>query len=83
MLALRTVTYCTENEETPAHYLKLPAGADLAGLPIGGILEAKPPAQERAVDRSILAAARDGICTAASHQAQLAQASDRDPQATS
>lgn len=66
-----------------AHYLKLPAGADLAGLPIGGILEAKPPAQERAVDRSILAAARDGICTAASHQAQLAQASDRDPQATS
>lgn len=66
-----------------AHYLKLPAGADLAGLPIGGILEAKPPAQERAVDRSILAAARDGIYTAASHQAQLAQAGDRDPQATS
>lgn len=35
-----------------AHYLKLPAGTDLAGLPIGGILEAKPPAQERTVDRN-------------------------------
>lgn len=65
-----------------AHYLKLPAGADLAGLPIGGIVEVKPPAQERAVDRNILAVARDGIYTTASHQAQLAQTGDRDPQAT-
>ncbi|MBE0587344.1 MAG: relaxase/mobilization nuclease and DUF3363 domain-containing protein, partial [Hydrogenophaga sp.] len=64
-----------------AHYLKLPTGADLAGLPIGGIVEARPPAQERDVDRNILAAARDGIYTTASHQAQLAQAGDRDPQA--
>lgn len=65
-----------------AHYLKLPAGADLAELPVGGIVEAKPPAQERAVDRSILAVARDGIYATASHQAELAQAGDRDPQAT-
>ncbi|MEZ5635571.1 MAG: DUF3363 domain-containing protein [Burkholderiaceae bacterium] len=65
-----------------AHYLKLPAGTDLAGLPVGGIVEARPPAQERAVDRNILAAARDGIYTPASHQAQLAQTGDRDPQAT-
>jgi len=65
-----------------AHYLKLPTGADLAGLPVGGIVEAKPPAQERAVDRNILAAARDGIYTTASHQTQLTQAGDRDPQAT-
>ena len=65
-----------------AHYLKLPAGADLAGLPVGGIVEARPPAQERAVDRNILAVTRDGIYTTASHQALLAQAGDRDPQAT-
>mgnify|MGYP001075180318 FL=1 len=65
-----------------AHYLKLPAGTDLAGLPVGGIVEARPAAQERAADRNILAVARDGIYTTASHQAQLAQASDRDPQAT-
>lgn len=65
-----------------AHYLKLPAGADLAGLPVGGIVEARPPAQERAVDRSILASARAGIYTTAGHQTQLAQAGDRDPQAT-
>ncbi len=65
-----------------AHYLKLPSGADLAGLPVGGIVEAKPPAQERAVDRSILAVASDGIYTTARHQAELAQAGDRDPQAT-
>ncbi len=65
-----------------AHYLKLPAGTDLAELPIGGIVEARPPAQERAVDRNILAVARDGIYTTASHQTQLAEAGDRDPQAT-
>ena len=65
-----------------AHYLKLPAGTDLAELPIGGIVEARPPALERAVDRNILAIARDGIYTTASHQDQLAQMGDRDPQAT-
>lgn len=65
-----------------AHYLKLPVGADLADLPVGGIVEARPPAQVRAVDRSILAAARVGIYTTASHKTQLAQAGDRDPQAT-
>ncbi len=65
-----------------AHYLKLPAGTDLAELPIDGIVEARPPAQVRAVDRKILAVARDGIYTTASHQDQLAQMGDRDPQAT-
>lgn len=65
-----------------AHYLKLPVGADLAGFPIGGILEAKLPAKERAADRNILAVTRDGIYSTASHQSQLAQAGDRDPQAT-
>ncbi len=65
-----------------AHYLKLPVGTDLAELAVGGIVEAKPLAQERAVDRDILRATRDGIYTTARHQAQLAQVGDRDPRAT-
>lgn len=65
-----------------AHYLKLPAGTDLSRLPVGGIVEAKPPAQHRTVDRNILAATKDGIYSRTAHQAQLAQAGDLDPQAT-
>lgn len=65
-----------------AHYLKLPVGTDLAGLPIGSIVEAKPPTQERPVDRNILLATKDGIYTTTGHQAQLAKAGDRNPQAT-
>lgn len=65
-----------------AHYLKLPAGTDLAGLPVGGIVEAKAPAQERTVDRNILAATKDSIYTTTGHLARLTQAGDRDPQAT-
>ena len=65
-----------------AHYLKLPAGADLSALPVGGIVEAKPPGRERAVDRSIAAIARDGIYRTADHLTRLEQAADRDPQAT-
>lgn len=56
-----------------ARYLKLPAGTDLAHLPIGSIVEAKPPAQEKAVDRNILAATNNGIYTAVSHRAELAR----------
>ena len=65
-----------------AHYLKLPPGADLSALPVGGIVEAKPPGRERAVDRSIAAIAQDGIYKTADHLARLEQAADRDPQAT-
>jgi type IV secretory pathway VirD2 relaxase len=65
-----------------AHYLKLLGRVDLAAFPIGGIVEAKPPAQEKAVDRNILAAVNDGIYTTANHQAQLARTGDRDPKGT-
>jgi hypothetical protein len=65
-----------------AHYLKLPAGADLSALPADGIVEAKPPGRERTVDRTIAAVARDGIYRTADHLARLEQAADRDPQAT-
>nr|WP_304304822.1 DUF3363 domain-containing protein [Pseudacidovorax intermedius] len=65
-----------------AYYLKLPAGIDLGGLPLGGIVEFRPPTRESIVDRNILAVARDGIYTPASHRAQLVQTGDRDPETT-
>lgn len=63
-----------------AHYVKLSAGTDLAALPMGGIVEAKPPAQKRAVDCNIAAVARNGVYRTAEHLAQLEQANDPDPQ---
>ncbi|VTU38667.1 DUF3363 domain-containing protein [Variovorax sp. PBL-E5] len=65
-----------------AHYLKLPAGTDLAALPVHGIVEARPPGQEKPVDRHIADVARDGLYKTVDHVAQLKQASDNDPQST-
>lgn len=65
-----------------AHYLKLPAGTDLAELPLRGIVETKAPAQEKPMDRNIVAVAKDGIYKTADHLAQLNQAKDRDPPST-
>lgn len=64
-----------------AYYLKLPAGTDLSALPVNGIVEARSPARERTVDRTIAATAKDGIYKTADHLAGLKQAADRDPQA--
>lgn len=65
-----------------AHYLKLPAGADLSALPVDGIVEAKPPGRERTVDSNIAAIAQDGIYKTVDHLARREQAADRDPRAT-
>lgn len=62
-----------------AHHLKLPVGADLAALPVGGIVEAKPPGQECAADRNIAANAKDGIYRPAEHLRQLQRIGDRNP----
>lgn len=64
-----------------AHYLKLPAGADLAELPMHAIVEAKPPGQEKAVDRNILAASQNGLYSTTNHLAQLKQAGNRNSHA--
>lgn len=61
-----------------AHYVKLPAGADLAQWPVGGIIEAAPPGQPRALDRSIADATQDGLYTTTGHLAQLRRAGARD-----
>ncbi|MBP7655288.1 MAG: relaxase/mobilization nuclease and DUF3363 domain-containing protein [Pseudoxanthomonas sp.] len=65
-----------------AHYLKLPSGADLSALPVGSIVEARPPGRERTVDRTIAAVVQDGIYQSVDHLARLEHAADRDPQAT-
>ncbi len=65
-----------------AHYLKLPAGTDLAEFPVNGIAEARPPSQEKSVDRRIAAIARDGLYKTADHVVQLKQDNDRDPKST-
>jgi type IV secretory pathway VirD2 relaxase len=65
-----------------AHYLKLPAGTDLAELPIHGIVEARPSGQEKPVDRHIANVARDGLYKTADHVVQLKRANDRDPRST-
>ena len=62
-----------------AHYLKLPASTDLTDLPTNGIVEARPPDQEKPVDRNIATAAKDGVYQTADHVLQLTQAKKRDP----
>ena len=42
-----------------AHYLRLQANTDLAELTVGGIVEGKPQALERAVDRTVPDLGRD------------------------
>ncbi|ARS49336.1 type VI secretion protein [Ectopseudomonas mendocina] len=44
-----------------AHYLALPARAELADYPIGGLVETRSLSEPRAVDRSIVALAADGL----------------------
>ena len=63
-----------------AHYLKLPASTNLTDLPTNGIVEARPPGQEKPVDRNIANIAKDGVYQTTDHMAQLKQAKDRDPQ---
>jgi hypothetical protein len=63
-----------------AHYMKLPVGTDLAELPVHGIVEMRPPGQEKPVDGHIASIARNGLYLTADHVVQLKQANDHDPQ---
>lgn len=65
-----------------AHYLRLQANANLAELPVGGIVEGRPQALERSVDRTVLDLTQEGIYTTSHHREQLMQAGNRDPQNT-
>ncbi len=64
-----------------AHYVRLPVGADLTALPVGGIVVVKATGGERAVDRNIMGVVREGLYRAAEHLIQLRQAGASDPQA--
>lgn len=63
-----------------AHYVRLPAGADLAALPVGGIVEVTFAGVERAVDRNIGGIVREGLYRGADHRARLRHEGSRDPQ---
>jgi hypothetical protein len=65
-----------------ANYVQLPADADLAALPVGGVAELKPAGQERAVDRTIFNVTREGVYRTGDHVGQLLSTASRDPQAT-
>lgn len=51
------------------HYLALPARAELADYPIGGVVETRSLSEPRAVDRSIAALAVDGLYRTDHHTA--------------
>jgi type IV secretory pathway VirD2 relaxase len=65
-----------------AHYLKLPAGADLTALPINGIVEVRPSGQEKAVDNSIAAVTKEGVYRTEEHLVRLKAMNHRTPKAT-
>lgn len=65
-----------------AHYVRLPVGADLTALPVGGIVEMKSAGRERSVDRNIAGIVRDGLYRSADHLVQLRQEDVADPQTT-
>lgn len=52
-----------------AHYLALPARAELADYPIGGVVETRSLSEPRAVDRSIASLAADGLYRSDHHLA--------------
>lgn len=55
-----------------AHYLRLPARADLTDYPMGGVVETHSLGEPRTVDRSIAALAMDGLYRS-DHHAALAR----------
>lgn len=63
-----------------AHYVRLPVGADLAALPVGGIVDVKPTGGARVVDRNITGIVREGLYRTADHLVQLRQDGAADPQ---
>jgi type IV secretory pathway VirD2 relaxase len=66
-----------------AHYLALPARAELADYPIGGLVETRSLSEPRAVDRSIAALATDGLYRTDHHLALARSQSNagQDPEA--
>ncbi|MDO8293752.1 MAG: relaxase/mobilization nuclease and DUF3363 domain-containing protein [Gallionella sp.] len=63
-----------------AHYVRLPVSADLAALPVGGIVEVRAAGGERAVDRNIAGIVRNGLYRSADHLVQLRKEGTSDPQ---
>lgn len=58
-----------------AHYLRLPARAELASFPTGGIVEVRSGTEARQTDRTIVNLAGDGLYRADLHLARIRAAS--------
>jgi len=65
-----------------AHYVRLPAGADMSALPLEGIVEVRAGPRASGVDQMIAELAQEGIYRTNDHLAQLREQGARDPQAT-
>jgi len=63
-----------------AHYVRLPVGAELIALPVGGIVDVKAAGGERAVDRNIVGIVRESFYRSADHLVQLRQDGAANPQ---
>ncbi|MDM0037410.1 DUF3363 domain-containing protein [Variovorax sp. J22G21] len=63
-----------------AHYVKIPVGTDLTGMPLGGIAEVRPAGGKRAVDRNIAGIAREGLYRTADHLMRLRHEGNPAPQ---
>lgn len=65
-----------------AHYVRLPAGADMSALPLGGIVEVRAGDRARKVDQTIAELAQGGVYRTIDHLEQLRKRAARDPQTT-
>ncbi|SFN99378.1 Type IV secretory pathway, VirD2 components (relaxase) [Variovorax sp. PDC80] len=67
-----------------AHYIALPAGTELEQFPAGAVVEARSAAEARAVDKTIVGLAEDGLYRTEHHLAALRAQPARggDPQET-
>lgn len=65
-----------------AHYVRLPAGADISAMPLDGIVEVRAGTRARGVDKAIAELAQEGIYRTYDHLAQLREQGALDPQTT-
>lgn len=65
-----------------AHYVRLPAGADISALPLGGIAEVRTRARARGVDQTIADLAQDGVYRTDGHFERLRSQGVRHPRTT-
>ena len=64
-----------------AHYVRMPAGVEVAAVPLGSVVQVKAYGGMRKVDRTIAGIAPGGTYRPSDHLVQLKSEGNRDPQA--